>query len=72
MILLSHTKLKTERYKTEKQTKCNSKTLHRTQAYDLKKPDVEKTASNTWLKFGKLFPGTSGLMIATRNNSHCC
>jgi hypothetical protein len=53
----------------DRKTKCNSKTLHGTQAHDLEKPDVDKTAQNTWLKNGKLFPGTSGLMTATRSNS---
>jgi hypothetical protein len=36
----------------------NSRTLHGRQAYDLEKLDVDKTASNAWLKFGELFPGT--------------
>ena len=33
---------------------------------DLKKTVADKTASNAWLKAGKLFPQTAGFMIASR------
>jgi hypothetical protein len=49
-----------ERYKKEQQRVRAWK-----KAYDLEKPDVDKTASNAWLKASEHFPETTGLMIAS-------
>ena len=40
------------------------KTLHGRHTYDLEVPDVDKIASQAWLKAGELIPQTTGFMIA--------
>jgi hypothetical protein len=42
----------------------NSKTLHGRQAYDLETPDVDIIASKALLQACKLFPETTGFVIA--------
>jgi hypothetical protein len=43
------------------------KTLHGRHQLDLSKPEVDKVASNAWLKKGELFPETEGFMLAIQD-----
>lgn len=43
------------------------KSLHSRDRQDLTKPNVDKTASNAWLKRGELFPETEGFMLAIQD-----
>jgi len=43
-----------------------SKTLQGGFAYDLETPDVDKTELSAWPSAGKIFPETSGFMMATQ------
>jgi hypothetical protein len=44
-----------------------SRNLNGRHAYDLETPDVDKTASNAWLKASELFAETTGFMIAIQD-----
>jgi hypothetical protein len=46
-----------------------SKTLHGISAYDLQRPDVDKTESSAWPRAGKIFPETTGFMMAIQDQS---
>lgn len=41
--------------------------LHGRHAYDLEAPDIDKIASNAWVKAGEIFPETSGFVLAVQN-----
>jgi hypothetical protein len=51
----------------ERITMLKSKTLHGRHACDLETPDVDKMASQAWLKAGEIFPESTGFMIAIQN-----
>lgn len=51
----------------EKITTWKSKALHGRHAHDLDSPNVDKTASNAWLKIGELYPETVGFMVAIQD-----
>ena len=52
----------------ERTTIWQNKTLHGRHACDIETPDVDTVALKTWMKFGEIFPETTGFMIAIQDH----
>ncbi|KAI5731918.1 hypothetical protein M8J77_018419 [Diaphorina citri] len=55
------------RCEADKLEEWRSKPVHGRHAHDLNHTNVDKTASNAWLRHGQLFPETEGFMIAIQD-----